>query len=223
VPVPGAPSVNCTGRLAVAHALTGNYPQSIAASHRAHELRHAAGDLHGAATALLNLAATYVNAGQPDDAIEYLTQVEQLRSQLPQADHIAVLVQTNLGEAHHLAHHYDLAQHHYEQALTLAVAASKGRETAQIHIGLGILHLDINASHHANTHLIRGLVLAEQHGDSALQDEAHEGLGRLHSYLGDHAIARRHLQQALAGYQAIGHLNAGRVQQLLAQLDVASA
>ncbi|MEV0306426.1 AfsR/SARP family transcriptional regulator [Nonomuraea fuscirosea] len=207
-----------TGRLAVAHSLLGDTESAVAACLRAHRLRLGLGDTLGAATALLNLAAVYVNARRPEEAIRRLDQAATLGASLQDAHHFNALLHSNLGEAHHLVGRLDQAMSHYRTSLEISETGCGDRDIAQILVSMSALHRDMGAYEDSVSCGRRALALAGRAGDTLLRAEAHEALGLAHGARERAKEAVAHLEAALAVYEELGHDKAGAVRDHLDRL-----
>ncbi|MEU8394208.1 BTAD domain-containing putative transcriptional regulator [Nonomuraea sp. NPDC048892] len=207
-----------TGRLAVAHSLLGDTDSAVAACLRAHRLRLGLGDTLGAATALLNLAAVYVNARRPEEAIRRLDEAAALGTSLPDAHHFHALLHSNLGEAHHLVGRLDQAMSHYRTSLEISETGCGDRDIAQILVSMSALHRDMGAYESSVSCGRRALALATRAGDTVLRAESHEALGLAHVARERVKEAAAHLEAALAVYEELGHDKAGVVRDHLDRL-----
>ncbi|MGC5009700.1 AfsR/SARP family transcriptional regulator [Streptosporangium sp. DT93] len=194
-----------TGRLAIAHSLLGDTERAVSACHRAHRLRLGLGDTLGAATALLNLAAAYVNARRPEEAIRWLEEAGALGARLPDAHHFTALLHSNLGEAHHLAGRLTRAMSHYRTSLRISETGCGDRDIAQILVSMSALHRDMGAAEEAVSCGERALALAVRSGDILLRAEAHEALGLARTSPARTEEGMAHLEAALALYEELGH------------------
>ncbi|MEU4834040.1 BTAD domain-containing putative transcriptional regulator [Streptosporangium sp. NPDC023615] len=207
-----------TGRLAIAHSLLGDTERAVSACHRAHRLRLGLGDTLGAATALLNLAAAYVNAHRPEEAIRWLEEAGALGAELTDAHHFTALLHSNLGEAHHLAGRLTRAMSHYRTSLKISETGCGDRDVAQILVSMSALHRDMDASEEAVSCGERALALAVRAGDTSLRADAHEALGLAHAALEHDGEALAHLRSALALFEDLRHRRTGVVRDHLDRL-----
>ncbi|GAA2999875.1 AfsR/SARP family transcriptional regulator [Streptosporangium longisporum] len=211
-----------TGRLAIAHSLRGDTEPAVSACHRAHRLRLRLGDTLGAATALLNLAAAYINAHRPQEAIRWLEEAGALGSRLTDAHHFTALLHSNLGEAHHLAGRLLRAMDHYRTSLEISETGCGDRDIAQILVSMSTLHRDMGAFEEAVSCGERALALAVRAGDVPLRADAHEALGLAHAAPGREGQARAHLETALALFEDLGHRKTSVVRDHLDRLGAAA-
>ncbi|GAA4182367.1 BTAD domain-containing putative transcriptional regulator [Streptosporangium oxazolinicum] len=212
-----------TGRLAIVHSLLGDTERAVSACHRAHRLRLGLGDTLGAATALLNLAAAYINAHRPEEAIRWLEEAGSLGARLPDAHHFTALLHSNLGEAHHLAGRLTQAMSHYRISLEISETGCGDRDIAQILVSMSALHRDMGAHEEPISCGERALSLATRTGDTLLRAEAHEALGLAHASRERTGAAVTHLEAALALFEDLRHRRAGVVRDHLDRLGVAPA
>ncbi|MBG0816728.1 BTAD domain-containing putative transcriptional regulator [Planomonospora sp. ID82291] len=210
-----------TGRLAIAHSLLGDTERAVSACHRAHRLRLGLGDTLGAATALLNLAAAYINARRPQEAIRWLEEAGALGARLPDAHHFTALLHSNLGEADHLAGRLTRAMSHYRTSLRISETGCGDRDIAQILVSMSALHRDMDAVGEAVSCGERALALAVRAGDTSLRADAHEALGLAHAALGHDGEALVHLESALALFEDLRHRKTGVVRDHLDRLGAA--
>lgn len=206
------------GRMPMPCSQAGRHEEAAGWARRAHELRMAMGDLHGAATALLNLGAVWNNARRPWAAISALQRAARLGEGLPNAEHMRAIIQCNLGEAHQLAGLTPLALKHFERALSIADGVCAPRDVAQIRIGLAAAFRGDGRPREAIARLERVLDDLRQTGDAVLEAEAHEELGRAHLDAGEPGPASRHLASALAAYRRLGHHRSREVEELTRRL-----
>ncbi|MEV0597252.1 AfsR/SARP family transcriptional regulator [Nonomuraea cavernae] len=207
------------GRLAVTHSLLGHTERAVTACRRAHRLRLGLGDTLGAATALLNLAAVYVNARRPEEAIRWLEEAATLGVPLKDAHHFHALLHSNLGEAHHLVGRLDQAMSHYRTSLEISETGCGHRDIAQILVSMSALHRDMGAYESSVSCGERALALAVRTGDTLLRAGAHEALGLAHGVRERTKEAVAHLEAALAVYEELGHDEAGVVRDHLDRLS----
>jgi DNA-binding SARP family transcriptional activator len=212
-----------TGRLAAAHSMLGDTERAVSACRRAHRLRLGLGDTLGAATALLNLAAVYVNARRPEEAIRWLEKAATLGASLTDAHHFHALLHSNLGEAHHLVGRLDQAMSHYRTSLEISETGCGDRDIAQILVSMSALHRDMDAYEESVSCGERALALAVRTGDTLLRAGAHEALGLAHGGRERTKEAVAHLEAALAVYEELGHDAAGVVRDHLDRLGGAHA
>jgi DNA-binding SARP family transcriptional activator/tetratricopeptide (TPR) repeat protein len=211
------------GRLGVAHGVLGQAPEAVAACLRAHELRTAQGDLLGAATALINMVATLLVVGRPEEAIPWLDKAGAIARELPEAGHLRTIVRSNLAMAHAQAGRLAQAAEHYREALGLARVACGTRDIAQILIDASQVHHRLGEHRQATAYCRRGLHLARQTGDVMLTAEAHRVLGRTRAALGDPVLAGEYLREALATFERLGHAETRQLRTELADLQVAGS
>lgn len=205
-----------TSRLVIPYSLLGRSAEAIDAARRAFEIRRDVGDPLGAATALLNLAAACTNGGQPAQAIEHLQQAGPMVTGLPDAGHFRALLHSNLGEAYQAVGQPEKALAHLAEALRAARARDgDGPDVAHILVGIARVHLDLDEPGAAATHAERALDLARRAGDRAVEASVREVLGQAHAATGDTVRAIEQLELSLAGYEEIGHGQAGRVRTAL--------
>jgi tetratricopeptide (TPR) repeat protein len=208
-----------TGRLGIAWGLLGNLDECFAASQRAYRLRLRQGDRLGAATALLNMAAAQINAGQPDAAIDALNRAVAAAGDASGRGHFTTLVHSNLAEAYQLADRPDEARHHYEQALVASATATSSRDRAHILISFAGFCVVTGDLERAITAAEEGRRLAEDTGDIVLAAEADEQCGRALAARGDRSAALRFLYRALTTYEEIGHREAEALRAHIAELN----
>jgi tetratricopeptide (TPR) repeat protein len=208
-----------TGRLGIAYGLSGQPTEAIAAFRLAHELRLAAGDLLGAATGLLNMAAVQIRAGTPGAAIATLTRAEALTNGLAGTAHFDALLHGNLAEAQRAAGRLAPALHHYETALRHAEANCADRDLAHILVGLAEVCGELGRDDRLRGYAERGLELADRTGDDLLAAQAREVLGHSAVATGDTLLARAHLLAALQAYTELGHPATDGIHAALRDLD----
>jgi DNA-binding SARP family transcriptional activator/tetratricopeptide (TPR) repeat protein len=203
-------------RLAVAYSQQGLTAEAVAACERAYRIRCGLGDPLGAASALLNLGAVYLDHGKPEPAIQWLHRAAtQLDDAGVEAGHFRMLLHSNLGEAHRLMRRFAAAARHYHVALEIGLATGKNHDSAQILVELSRLCLDTADAPGALMYAHRALDHAGQARDVVMRAEAQECAGRALLIQGDLAAARNALTAALTAYENMGHRNIGPVRALV--------
>jgi DNA-binding SARP family transcriptional activator len=196
------------GRLAVAYSQQGLTAEAVAACERAYRIRRDLGDELGAATALLNLGAVYLDHGEPEPAVRWLHRAAaQLDDSTVEADHFRMLLHSNLGEAHRLTGQYAVAAHHFNIALEIGLGTGKTRDSAQVLVELSRLCLDTADAPGALEYAHRAMDHAGQARDAIVRAEAQECAGRALLVKGDPVAARNALTAALMVYEKAGHRN----------------
>jgi DNA-binding SARP family transcriptional activator len=206
------------GRMAIAYGLLGQTDDAVIACERAYQLRRSLGDKLGTATALLNLAAVYINDRRPDDAIQALHNATTEAQGATGTEHFTTLVHSNLAEAYQLAGQPEEANRHYQRAVEASTRDTNTRDQAQILIAFAAFR----AQNHDFTPALdlaeRGRRLATDTGDVALAAEAREQLGLIYLALADHDKALEHLYAALVTYDRIGHRGTAELRRHIAEL-----
>jgi tetratricopeptide (TPR) repeat protein len=203
-------------RLAVAYSQQGLTAQAVAACERAYRIRRGQGDQLGAASALLNLGAVYLDHGEPEPAVKWLHKAAcQLEDSRVEASHFKMLLHSNLGEAHRLTRRFATAARHFTVALEIGLAAGKTRDSAQILVELSRLSLDTADAPGALAYAHRALDHAEQARDAIMRAEAQECAGRALLMQGEPAAASDALAAALATYENVGHRSTATLRALL--------
>jgi tetratricopeptide (TPR) repeat protein len=189
------------GRLAIPYSSIGEHAEAARWCRRAFRWRHDIGDLLGAATALLNLAAVHNDADRPGEAATVLAEAAELSRTLPDARHLQALIHSNLGEAHTTAGRHDEASAAYERALDLAEGHCAPRDIGQIVLGLAAVDRLTGRHRQALERAGAALGHARDAGDLLLEAEAQEEIGRAHLALGAPERGLEHLRAALTVYE----------------------
>ena len=204
------------GRLAAAYSQMGLTSKAVLACRRAYRIRAAMGDRLGAATALMNLAATYLDQDRAHPAIHWLHRAAAELGDLEGSTvHFRLVWHSNLGEAYRLAGRFSAAAEQFEAALRISQATGQTRDGARIQVELSRLWLDMGNPDAALSQAQRALDSAVSARDAIIEAEAQECVGRVLLAQGDLVGARKELITALTTYENVGHQRVELLRNLL--------
>lgn len=198
-------------------AAQGNFQQAIANQRAALETFRSLGDVLGEAHALTNLGNVLNEVGEHGEALlvldEALVGYRAVGSQVGEA-----FVIKFLGMVHDAKGEHELAIPRFEEALRMAREVGDASLQAPLLNNLGFARGRSGDQQGAREAHHDALALATEHGYRQDEARALEGLGAVARATGAVMSAKRHLQQALERYEAIGVPDAERVRDALAEL-----
>jgi tetratricopeptide (TPR) repeat protein/transcriptional regulator with XRE-family HTH domain len=200
------------------HLRQGRYADAADDLERSAALSQGTGDKGGQGRALGNLGEVELRRGNHPVAERHLRRAialfRELGDQISEADTLASLGLVALGQGRP-----GPAEAHLRQALELCRETGDLSSEAAVRNGLGEVLLATGRLTEARAEYAAALDVATTSSERYDQGRAHDGLARAHQAGDDPARARRHWQEALACYEALGVIEAGPVR---ARLDRAA-
>jgi tetratricopeptide (TPR) repeat protein len=203
----------------------GRYREAADCYQRALDLFRRLGDQLGQAYALGSAGVVCSRQGDQDlaaqdQAAQYLEQSLALFRQLGDRGGQASAL-SDLGTVRRRQGGYDEAESLQRQALALFCDMGDRSSEAEVRNTLGETLAARGQPGQAEAEHEGALVLAEQAGDQYEVARAHDGIGQACHAAGDFSAARRHWEQALAGFAALSVPEARAVRECLARLSPA--
>ena len=192
------------------HLRQGRYAEAADHLEQSAVLCQGTGDKGGEGRALGNLGEVERRRGDHPAAERHLLRAislfRELGDKISEADTLASLGLVALGQDRP-----GPAEAHLRQALELCHQTGDLSSETAVRNGLGEVFLATGRLAEARAEYTAALDLATTGREPYDQGRAHDGLARTHQASGDPARARRHWQDALAGYEAAGAVEADPV------------
>ncbi|MFF3484606.1 tetratricopeptide repeat protein [Streptomyces sp. NPDC002701] len=203
--------------LGIVHELLDDYETAAVQHRQALALYRTLGNTFGEASALGNLGIVLSRLDRHATAADHFEQALALFRRLGHRGGEAHAL-SNLGDAHHRLGHHQRAAGHQRAALAVFQRTGERYGEAGSLNGLGeALHGSGRPDEAAAAHRA-ALALATEIEEKEEQARAHIGLARIHQDRADLPAARRHWQDALALYSALGSPRAAGVSEALSAL-----
>ncbi|GAA3776211.1 BTAD domain-containing putative transcriptional regulator [Plantactinospora mayteni] len=190
--------------LGIAYGQLDQTEKAIECLTRSLEIRRAVDDRHGEGRALNNLGVTYGRQGKFHDAIEHLTAALEIRRETA-SEYDQGMTLGNLGRAYAGAGQHEEAIRCLEEALDLRrrLADPVGVASALFNLGEGLMRAGQHRQ--ALAHLYEARDLYHEKHCRGFEAETLEVLGDCLLLCGESIRARECWQQALEGFDELGH------------------
>jgi tetratricopeptide (TPR) repeat protein len=195
--------------------LQGRYDEAAGYFQQSLDLSRAVSDREGEGLALAVIGVVDLRRGRYKDAVGYLEQALALFREIGHANNEAECL-IRLGEVYLQLGRYQHSAENFEQALARYRGTRNPVMEADALNGLGDVFFRTGKTGNARARHAAALRLASE-ADAPLQRaNAHSGLARACQADGDPLRARRHWQEALTSYAAIGAPEAREIRERLA-------
>lgn len=205
-----------------------DWDQSSAHADRSRELSRAAGDLAAEAKALTLLVDILEPQARFVEAIKIHQRIVKLNQQLQRKDKLAGAIKS-IAVIHHRRGQFDLALHHYHEALELCRSQGQIDIEAKVLNNIGLIQHQLGKEDEASSNFRQALQLHRQLGEFASVAVNLNNLGVISYTLGQYADAMQHFVEAKKAAEEVGDRknlamaleNQGKVQVVLGNYDFA--
>lgn len=179
------------------------WPEAIASSSRAVELRRQCGDSLGVGKALASLGRTHLYLEEPESAIDYYQEAVEIFRTLGDRRQQAKL-ELNLGTAYFRLHLLERSLSHYREALRLQEQLADTTAIANAMTNLANIYFTMAEWQQAAAAYQQVLAIYQRLGKRKGEAQILSNLGAVYDEMGDYTAALEHQQSALAIFTAIG-------------------
>lgn len=182
--------------LGIIHKEMGEFREAIANYNKSLEIRHRIGDMNGMANAYNNLGSCYIQLENFEKAADYFRKYRAVVERIDDTWGISQAL-SNLSEAEYALGNLDDAFKHGKMATEMAAKHDFKDVLAPACGNLGLAQAALGEWAPALKNLNRGIVVAEETGESYKRGTAHLQMAKAYLLKGDNDMAKEHLTKAL--------------------------
>ncbi|MEW5875472.1 MAG: protein kinase [Candidatus Zixiibacteriota bacterium] len=197
--------IECLNTLAFVQAARGEYAKTIELSRRAQSEAVATSNKHAESVALSHMGHAFFHTGEYREAVDSLDRAIALQRQI--GDRRGLAQSLNFaGLAHHRLGRYATALKSHTESLETKRSIEESAAIPGSLNGLGDLYRDMGLWDRAIACHTESLALARRQGNRGAECDNLRDLGADYLLTGDHAAARRYLEEAQTLSHASGYL-----------------